>query len=72
MKRGINGVYHHIGQQHLHRYLSDFDISYIATKKLTLKWPFRRGRDVRETADDAGHTPAKLGTKKPKSLAPKE
>jgi|GEM_PF-4456029 len=25
LKRGINGVYHHVGRQHLHRYLSWFD-----------------------------------------------
>ncbi len=25
LKRGINGVYHHVGKQHLHRYLSEFD-----------------------------------------------
>jgi len=25
LKRGINGVYHHFGKQHLHRYLSEFD-----------------------------------------------
>ena len=25
LKRGINGVYHHVSQQHLHRYLSEFD-----------------------------------------------
>src|SRR5579872_2913921 len=25
LKRGINGVYHHVGQQHLHRYLAEFD-----------------------------------------------
>ena len=24
LKRGINGVYHHVGKQHLHRYLSEF------------------------------------------------
>ncbi len=25
LERGINGVYHHVGKQHLHRYLSEFD-----------------------------------------------
>lgn len=25
LKRGINGVYHHVGKRHLHRYLSEFD-----------------------------------------------
>jgi transposase-like protein len=28
IKRGINGVYHHVGKQHLHRYLSEFDFRY--------------------------------------------
>src|SRR6185312_12835986 len=28
LKRGINGVYHHVGKQHLHRYLSEFDFRY--------------------------------------------
>lgn len=27
-QRGINGVYHHVGKQHLHRYLSEFDFRY--------------------------------------------
>jgi transposase-like protein len=30
LKRGINGVYHHVGKQHLHRYLSEFDFRYNA------------------------------------------
>lgn len=28
LKRGINGVYHHVGQGHLWRYLNDFDYRY--------------------------------------------
>jgi len=28
LKRGINGVYHHISQQHLGRYLAEFDFRY--------------------------------------------
>jgi transposase-like protein len=28
LKRGINGVYHHIGRNHLHRYLGEFDFRY--------------------------------------------
>jgi transposase-like protein len=28
LKRGINGVYHHVGKQHLHRYLHEFDFRY--------------------------------------------
>ncbi len=32
LKRGINGVYHHVSKQHLHRYLSEFDFRYNARK----------------------------------------
>ena len=32
LKRGIIGTYHHIGSQHLHRYLSEFDFRYNARK----------------------------------------
>jgi hypothetical protein len=27
-KRGVNGTYHHISQQHLNRYLAEFDFRY--------------------------------------------
>ncbi len=30
LKRGINGVYHQVGKQHLHHYLSEFDFRYNA------------------------------------------
>jgi transposase-like protein len=30
LKRGINGVYHHVGKQHLQRYLTEFDFRYNA------------------------------------------
>ena len=30
LKRGINGVCHHVGKQRLHRYLSEFDFRYNA------------------------------------------
>jgi ISXO2-like transposase domain len=32
LKRGIHGVYHHVGRQHLHRYLSEFDFRYNSRK----------------------------------------
>lgn len=32
LKRGINGVYHHVGKQHLHRYLAEFDFRYNSRK----------------------------------------
>lgn len=28
LKRGINGTYHHVSQQHLKRYLGEFDFRY--------------------------------------------
>lgn len=28
LKRGVNGVYHHVGRKHLHRYLAEFDFRY--------------------------------------------
>ena len=28
LKRGITGVYHHVSQQHLKRYLAEFDFRY--------------------------------------------
>ena len=28
LKRGSNGVYHHVGRKHLHRYLGEFDFRY--------------------------------------------
>jgi transposase-like protein len=30
LKRGVNGVFHHVGRNHLHRYLSEFDFRYNA------------------------------------------
>jgi len=33
LKRGINGVYHQVGKQHLHRYLSEFDFRYNSRKE---------------------------------------
>src|SRR6266508_767932 len=32
LKRGIDGVYHHVSEAHLHRYLSEFDFRYNARK----------------------------------------
>ena len=32
LKRGLNGVYHHVGPHHLHRYLAEFDFRYSARK----------------------------------------
>jgi transposase-like protein len=32
LKRGLNGTYHHVSKQHLHRYLSEFDFRFNARK----------------------------------------
>ncbi|HVN95863.1 MAG TPA: IS1595 family transposase [Syntrophorhabdaceae bacterium] len=45
LKRGINGVYHHCGKQHLHRYLAEFDFRYNNRVKL--------GVDDEQRADKA-------------------
>src|SRR6266404_7244189 len=34
LKRGIYGVYHHVSQAHLHRYLAEFDFRYSNRIKL--------------------------------------
>jgi hypothetical protein len=34
LKRGINGTYHHVSQQHLKRYLVEFDFRYNARSAL--------------------------------------
>jgi transposase-like protein len=34
LKRGIHGVYHHVSQQHLRRYLAEFDFRYSNRSKL--------------------------------------
>ena len=32
LKRGLNGTYHHVNANHLHRYLSEFDFRYNSRK----------------------------------------
>ena len=38
MKRSIDGTHHHISEQHLHRYLSEFDIRYNSRKIEDGEW----------------------------------
>jgi transposase-like protein len=45
LKRGINGVYHHVSQQHLKRYLAEFDFRY--NERMAL------GVDDKQRADKA-------------------
>jgi transposase-like protein len=44
MKRGINGVYHHVSQQHLKRYLAEFDFRYNERSALGVNDSARTGK----------------------------
>jgi transposase-like protein len=46
MKRGINGVYHHVSAQHLKRYLAEFDFRYNEREKLGVNDAERMSRAV--------------------------
>jgi transposase-like protein len=47
LKRGINGVYHHVSQQHLKRYLAEFDFRYNMRAALGVDDATRADRLVR-------------------------
>lgn len=60
LKRGINGVYHHVSKQHLHRYLSEFDFRYNAREisdgeraKLAIKGSQGKRLMLRDSSDRA-------------------
>jgi hypothetical protein len=42
LKRGMKGVYHHVGKHHLHRHLSEFDFRYNARKGFGWDAPHQR------------------------------
>jgi transposase-like protein len=44
LKRGINGVYHHVSHEHLPMYLAEFDFRYNARSALGVNDPERAGK----------------------------
>lgn len=68
LKRGITGTYHHVSQQHLKRYLGEFDFRYnermglgvnddermakAATGIVGKRLTYRRARGAKEAKDD--------------------
>ena len=46
MKRGIHGVYHHVSQQHLKRYLAEYDFRYNEREKLGVSDAARMTKSV--------------------------
>ena len=47
LKRGIAGTYHHVSQQHLKRYLAEFDFRYNERAKLDVNDAERAKRAIR-------------------------
>jgi ISXO2-like transposase domain len=47
MKRGVHGVYHHVSQQHLKRYLAEFDFRYNERSALGVEDTERMTRSVK-------------------------
>jgi ISXO2-like transposase domain len=50
LKRGIYGVYHHVSEAHLHRYLAEFDFRYSNRAKLGIDDTERAHRTIKGTA----------------------
>ncbi len=48
MKRGINGVYHHVSQQHLKRYLAEYDLRYNEREALGVSDAGRMAKSVQD------------------------
>jgi transposase-like protein len=68
LKRGLTGVYHHVSEAHLHRYLSEFDYRYNTREKLGVDDAARAAGVVRkakgkrltyQTTRRAGQAPAR-------------
>ncbi len=38
LRRGINGVFHHVNEKHLHMYLSEFDFRYNRDNRTIEYW----------------------------------
>lgn len=47
LKRGVTGVYHHVSEAHLHRYLAEFDFRYSYRKALGVEDEQRAGKALR-------------------------
>ena len=60
LKRGINGVYHHVGQQHLHRYLTELLPLQFAERNGLHENHTRAEKHDGKAADAPGLTPAQL------------
>lgn len=50
LKRGINGVYHHVSPQHLKRYLAEFDFRYNEREKLGVSDTERTAKAIKGMA----------------------
>lgn len=47
LKRGVEGIYHHVSEAHLHRYLSEFDFRYSHREKLGVDDETRAARALK-------------------------
>jgi transposase-like protein len=65
LKRGIVGVYHHVSEEHLHRYLNEFDFRYSERSSLGVDDKTRAFKAVQGVAGKrlTYHQPRKLSAK---------